>query len=200
VQKSTAKFCWAKTPAHRLSNTTMTQLVPTAKFVQAMGQHVASVCVITTSIGTERFGLTATAVSSVCADPPRLLVCVNKTGLTYQKIIAAGYFGVSVLSETQDKVGKAFAGMLGRDFDRFSVGDWQSLKTGSPILAAAASAFDCRIVETIDQFTHSICIGEVVAAQSSQGADGLVYANRRFRTLRKATVPQPEEGMESLHF
>jgi flavin reductase (DIM6/NTAB) family NADH-FMN oxidoreductase RutF len=194
-----AASCLAKILAHLLSST-MTQVVPTAEFVQAMGQHVASVCVITTSIGTERFGLTATAVSSVCADPPRLLVCVNKSGLTYQKIVAAGHFGVNVLSETQDKVGKAFAGMMGRDFDRFSVGDWQTLKTGSPILSAAASAFDCCIAETIDQFTHSIFIGEVVAAQTSLGTDGLVYAARRFRTLRKATVPQPEEGMESLHF
>jgi flavin reductase (DIM6/NTAB) family NADH-FMN oxidoreductase RutF len=178
----------------------VTQTEASANFVKAMGQHVASVCVITTKHAEERYGLTATAVSSVCADPPRLLVCVNKSGLTYQKIIAAGHFGVNVLSETQDKVGKAFAGMLGRDFDRFSVGAWQSLETGSPILKDASSAFDCRIAEVIDQFTHSIFIGEVVAALATPGSDGLVYAAHKFRTLRKVTVPQPEEDMESLHF
>ncbi len=178
----------------------MIQVAPTADFVQAMGQHVASVCVITTRHGEERYGLTATAVSSVCADPPRLLVCVNKSGLTHHKIMASGHFGLNVLCETQDKVGKAFAGMLGRDFDRFSIGDWHSLETGSPILRDAASSFDCRITETIDQFSHSVFIGEVVATATSLGQEALVYAGRRFRTLRKITLAPMEEDMESLHF
>jgi flavin reductase (DIM6/NTAB) family NADH-FMN oxidoreductase RutF len=174
--------------------------VSSQDFVQAMGQHVASVCVITTSHGGERYGLTATAVSSVCADPPRLLVCVNKSGQTHHKIVASGHFGVNVLAEDQEKIGKAFAGMMGRDFDRFSAGEWRTLATGSPILLEAASAFDCRIAQTIDQFSHSIFIGEVVATKARPGNDALVYASRRFRTLRKQTLPQGEEGMESLHF
>jgi flavin reductase (DIM6/NTAB) family NADH-FMN oxidoreductase RutF len=176
------------------------QPVSTQDFVQAMGQHVASVCVITTHHGDERYGLTATAVSSVCADPPRLLVCVNKSGQTHHKIVASGHFGVNVLSEEQEKVGKAFAGMLGRDFDRFSIGDWHVLATGSPILKGSASAFDCRIAETIDQFSHTIFIGEVVATATATGQEALVYASRLFRTLRKVTMPSVEEGMESLHF
>jgi flavin reductase (DIM6/NTAB) family NADH-FMN oxidoreductase RutF len=176
------------------------QLVSTQDFVQAMGQHVASVCVITTQHCDERYGLTATAVSSVCADPPRLLVCVNKSGQTHHKIVASGHFGVNVLGEEQEKVGQAFAGMLGRDFDRFSIGDWHKLETGSPILKGAASAFDCRITETIDQFSHSIFIGEVVATAINNGREALVYAGRKFRTLRKVTMTPAEEGMESLHF
>ena len=113
----------------------MRQPVSTPDFVQAMGQHVSSVCVITTSREGERFGLTATAVSSVCASPPRLLVCVNKSGLTHEKIVAAGHFGVNVLADGQDKVGQSFAGMLGRDFDRFSVGEWRDGVHGKPAVA-----------------------------------------------------------------
>jgi flavin reductase len=178
----------------------MTQLVPTADFVQAMGQHVASVCVITTKSGAERFGLTATAVSSVCASPPRLLVCVNKSGLTHEKIAAAGHFGVNVLTEAQEKVGKSFAGMLGKDFDRFSVGDWREGAKGSPLLLGAAAAFDCLVAEALDQFTHTIFIGEVVSASAGIGQDALVYGARRFRSLRKImTAPLPDD-MESLHF
>jgi flavin reductase (DIM6/NTAB) family NADH-FMN oxidoreductase RutF len=176
------------------------QPVSAQDFVRAMGQHVASVCVITTQHRAERYGLTATAVSSVCADPPRLLVCVNKSGQTHHKIIASGHFGVNVLGESQEKVGRAFAGMLGRDFDRFSIGDWQILETGSPLLKGASSAFDCRITETIDQFSHSIFVGEVVATTTNIGGEALVYAGRRFRSLRKVTLAPMEEGMESLHF
>jgi flavin reductase (DIM6/NTAB) family NADH-FMN oxidoreductase RutF len=178
----------------------MTEAVPTADFVQAMGQHVASVCVITTTSEGKRFGLTATAVSSVCASPPRLLVCVNKSGFTYEKIVSAGHFGVNVLADTQEKVGKSFAGMLGKDFDRFSLGDWRTGKNGSPLLQDASAVFDCRIVETLDQFSHTIIIGEVTEASAGIGRDALVYGARRFRSLRKIMTATIPDEMESLHF
>lgn len=174
--------------------------VSTAEFAQAMGQHVSSVCVITTRYKGERFGLTATAVSSVSASPPRLLVCVNKSGLTHEKITAAGHFGVNVLAEAQQKVGESFAGMLGRNFDRFTVGEWKEGPTGSPILDDAASSFDCKIVERLDQNSHSIFIGEVVGAYAGLGRDALVYGARRFRTLRKIMQAPLTEDMEFLNF
>lgn len=175
-------------------------LVSSQDFVAAMGQHVASVCVITTRHENERYGLTATAVSSVCADPPRLLVCVNKSGLTHHKMAAAGHFAVNVLEESQEQVGKAFAGMMGRDFDRFSIGEWQEMATGSPILKDAASAFDCRVAETLDQFTHTIFIGEVVGVSTGLAREAVLYRQRRFRSLRKITSAPVIETMESLHF
>ncbi len=178
----------------------MNSVVSTSDFVQAMGQHVASVCVITTSHGGERFGLTATAVSSVCADPPRLLVCVNKSGLTHHKIVAAGNFGINVLADDQEKIGQGFAGMLGRDFDRFSVGEWRVGSAGTPLLAGAAASFDCRVAEKLDQFTHTIFIGEVLAVTAGIGQDALVYGARRFRSLRKIMEAPVPENMESLHF
>jgi flavin reductase (DIM6/NTAB) family NADH-FMN oxidoreductase RutF len=85
-----------------------------------MGQHVSSVCVITSVHEGKRYGLTATAMSSVCADPPRLLVCVNKSGVSHDMIAASGAFCVNVLAEQQVQTAKAFAGMMGKDFDRFS--------------------------------------------------------------------------------
>lgn len=165
-----------------------------------MGQHVSSVCVITTSYGGERFGLTATAVTSVCASPPRLLVCVNKSGFAYGKIIAAGHFGVNVLTDSQEKVGKSFAGMLGKDFDRFSVGEWRIGANGSPLLQDAAALFDCVIVESLEQFSHQILIGEVMEASAGIGRDALVYGARRFRSLRKILTTATPDEMESLHF
>ncbi len=178
----------------------MSGVVATADFVQAMGQHVSSVCVITTRSGTERFGLTATAVSSVCASPPRLLVCVNKSGLTHEKIVASGHFGVNVLSDVQEHVGKSFAGLLGKEFDRFSVGEWREGNLGSPLLNDAAATFDCRIVTSLDQFSHTIFIGEVADVAAGIGRDALLYGARRFRSLRKIMAVPLADDVESLHF
>jgi len=176
------------------------QPVQTSDFVQAMGQHAAAVCVITTAHGGDRFGLTATAISSVCASPPRLLVCVNKSGITHEKIGAAGLFCVNVLSEAQEQIAKGFAGMMGKNFDRFSLGDWGVLVTGSPALAQASSVFDCKVVQQIDQFSHSIFIGEVMGVDCKPGHDALIYGARRFRTLRKVMTPTQIEGEETLSF
>lgn len=173
-----------------------------AEFVAAMGLHVSSVCVITTAVDGERFGLTATAVSSVCASPPRLLVCVNTSGYTHGRIVAAGSLCVNVVADGQEKVAKAFAGMMGKDFDRFSAGDWTVLRTGSPVLEHATAAFDCRISQTLSQFTHSVFICDVVATQASAGQEPLLYGARRFRQLRKVTSPlvPADVALESLHF
>ena len=160
-------------------------LVAPADYVGAISQHVSSVCVITTEHEGSRYGLTATAVSSVTADPPRLLVCVNKSGLTHEKILQAGRFCVNVLAEDQDRVAMVFAGMGGKEVDRFATGDWGRLETGAPVLAGASAVFDCRLSETVNQSTHSIFFGDVVAVASLSAADTLLYGARRFRQLRK---------------
>jgi flavin reductase (DIM6/NTAB) family NADH-FMN oxidoreductase RutF len=175
-------------------------LVPSADFVQAMGQHAAAVCVITTAHEGARYGLTATAVSSVCASPPRLLVCVNKLGMTHQTMAAASSFCVNVLAEEQEQVAKGFAGMFGKDFEKFSVGQWGTLVTGAPALASATAVFDCKVAQQIDQFSHSIFIGEVVGITCAPGRDALIYGARRFRTLRKTMQPALTEAEEMLHF
>lgn len=159
--------------------------VSAAEYVAAVAQHASSVCVITTEHDGERFGLTATAVASVSAEPPRLLVCVNKSGITHEKIVRSGRFCVNVLAEEQDKVAMVFAGMGGSREDRFSTGEWTILKTGAPALSGAAAVFDCLVGETVDQSTHTVFFGDVVATTDRKGADTLLYGARRFRQLRK---------------
>jgi flavin reductase (DIM6/NTAB) family NADH-FMN oxidoreductase RutF len=172
----------------------------TAEFIAAMGQNVSAVCVITSAQHGKRVGLTATAMSSVSAEPPRLLVCVNKTGTSHEMIVSSGIFCVNILAEAQDKVAKAFAGMMGRDFDRFSVGAWDEMMTGAPALKNATAVFDCNINQVIDQSTHSIIIGDVVAARHVKQQDNLLYGAKRFRALRKTISEQAGLADESLHF
>lgn len=156
-----------------------------ADFVNAISQHVSSVCIITTEFDGDRFGLTATAVASVCAEPPRLLACVNRSGITHDQIISSGCFAVNVLAEEQERTAMVFAGMGGPSVERFDSGEWNTLATGAPILQAACANFDCQIHETMEQSTHTILIGNVVATDTKPGSEALLYGGRRFRQLRK---------------
>jgi flavin reductase (DIM6/NTAB) family NADH-FMN oxidoreductase RutF len=172
--------------------------VQATEYIAAIAHHVSSVCVITTEWQGLRFGLTATAVSSVSADPPRLLVCVNKSGTTHEKILAARHFAVNVLSEDQDDVAKAFAGMGGVKKDRFETGQWVTAVTGSPLLVGASTSFDCVLSEISDQSTHSVFFGDVVATSRKVGDDPLLYGARRFRQLKKAFAGLNDGTMEYL--
>ena len=53
--------------------------VDPAAFKKGMRHLAASVTLITTRHRDRRGGLTATAVCSVSAEPPQLLICVNKS-------------------------------------------------------------------------------------------------------------------------
>jgi flavin reductase (DIM6/NTAB) family NADH-FMN oxidoreductase RutF len=64
----------------------------------------------------------------------------------------------------------------------------------------AVAVFDCRIAQTIDQFSHAIFIGEVLAVSSTTGQDALLYGARRFRDLRKIGLAPADGAAESLHF
>lgn len=156
--------------------------VAAAEYVAAVSLHVSSVCVITTEHEGERYGLTATAVASVSAEPARLLVCVNKSGQSHEKILASGRFCVNVLTEAQDRIATAFAG---KGVDRFASGEWLTLVTGAPALVGAAASFDCRLASISDQSTHSVIFGDVLATRRHTGEDPLLYGVRRFRQLRK---------------
>lgn len=97
-------------------------------------------------------------------------------------------------------VAKAFAGLLGPNVDRLGVAEWTEIRTGAPALAGAAAAFDCVVAQTLDQFTHTILLGDVVGASCRLGQDLLLYGSRKFRQLRKVFSALESNAGETLHF
>ena len=146
-------------------------LIDKETFRACMRQIPGAVSVITTLHEGQRHGLTATAVCSVSADPPQILVCVNHSASAHPFIAASGRFGVNMLSHDQQRVADAFSSIVD---DRFEVGRWGQLGSGVPILAGAAAAFDCAVVQQIEAGTHTIFIGAIIAAAAQDGRN-LVY-------------------------
>src|SRR6266849_7177996 len=73
-------------------------LIDPGVFRQGMRQLVGGVTLITTHYAGRNVGLTATAVCSLSATPPRLIVCVNSKGATYKALCASRRMGVNVLA------------------------------------------------------------------------------------------------------
>jgi flavin reductase (DIM6/NTAB) family NADH-FMN oxidoreductase RutF len=156
--------------------------VDAAAFKKGMRHLAASVTLITTHHAQQRGGLTATAVCSVSAEPPQLLVCVNKSASAHDPIGHAGFFCVNVLSPLHRKIAERFAGMDGVEGDqRFNdMGEWTTLSTGAPVLKGCPVSFDCKLVAELSAGTHTIYIGQIVDVALDPAAHALLYADGVF--------------------
>ncbi|MCA0433542.1 MAG: flavin reductase family protein [Proteobacteria bacterium] len=149
-------------------------------FVRAMGAAATSVSVVTTAGLGGRFGLTVSALSSVSAEPPLLLVCVNRKNPSVSAITQNGRFAVNILATHQQDVARVFSGrpLDGQPYD-FARHSWIDSENGLPLLQGAAANFECETETIHDAGTHRIFIGRVFTAIRSESAP-LIYSNRNF--------------------
>lgn len=154
-----------------------TMAVTTRSFIQGMRLLAAGVTVVTTRHRESLAGLTATAVCSLSARPPQLLVCLNQRTETHDLARDSGVFAINVLAADQHRLAEIFAGTGGIYGDhRFEQAAWCELTTGAPILDPCLASFDCRLVEAVPASTHTIFIGVVEAVSLNPDLDPLVYA------------------------
>jgi flavin reductase (DIM6/NTAB) family NADH-FMN oxidoreductase RutF len=158
--------------------------VATAEYLAGMRRLAAGVTIVTTRHGDALAGLTATAVCSLSAEPPRLLVCINRDADAHELIARSGVFAVNLLTPAHRELADRFGGRADIfGMARFSLGRWERGATGAPLLADAAASFDCRLVETVTANSHSIFIGEVEHIAAREGASALLYHDRGYAGL-----------------
>jgi flavin reductase (DIM6/NTAB) family NADH-FMN oxidoreductase RutF len=158
----------------------------TSTFKQGMRALAAGVTVIASQdeLGVY-LGVTATAVTSLSAEPPSLLVCLNRATAMAETLRPNGAFSVNVLSDEQVDVAQAFGGQRGvRGMGRFAYGSWYRSTGDVPLLAGACVSFECTVAEIMDWATHRVVVGQVCdvhfAAASSRP---LVYHEGRYTTV-----------------
>lgn len=145
-------------------------------FRQAMRELASGVCVITVGEATERTGLTATSVSSLSTEPPRLLVCINQSSSTWSILQQRPVFGVNLLTDTQREIADRFAGRGGiKGEARYQGARWETGRTGAPLLADALAVIDCDVEETLIRHSNVIVIGRVRSARVGAQGGALTY-------------------------
>lgn len=167
-------------------------------FLQAMSRAANTVSVVTTDGEAGRAGVTVSAMCSVSAEPPSLLVCIHHLSPAAATIAGNGTFCVNVLRNDQSHISDSFAGRLKvPGGDKFNCAKWQKLANGSPALDDAFASFDCTVISRHRSGTHEIFIGQVVDVELGddlpEGASALVHANREYGRL--APLHVPDEAM-----
>ena len=149
------------------------------EFITAMRGAVASVTVVTTIYEGKRYGLTATAVTSITADPPAMLCCVNKSATAADILKRSGCFAINILARSHIDIALQFSSSK-RAEERFTTGNWGTLQTGSPVLEDAVAAFDCELTGLLPAYSHNILMGLCRGVVMNSDLDALVYANGSF--------------------
>ncbi len=151
-------------------------------FRSVMGHFVTGVTIVT---GTDDeggyFGLTVNSVASVSLDPLLVLVCLDRSAASHDRILESGAFAISVLGTEHAELAARFSSG-GRD-ERFEGVAVRSARTASPIVADALAWLDCAIWGSHEAGDHTVVIGEVLAGGARDG-DPLVFFRGTFGTVR----------------
>lgn len=158
-------------------------VVTDEEFRAALRQVATPVGIVTARAGKVRGGVTLTAISSVTAEPPTLLVCVNREAEVAQLIARSKAFAVNFLTQEQYRFAHLFSMASGQAAEGFVEGSWSSLRTGSPLLAGCVAGFDCELENTVSTGSHDVHFGRIVGV-SSETQDVLLYHDGLLRRLR----------------
>jgi flavin reductase len=146
-----------------------------------MARLAAAVNAVTTDGPAGLGGFTASAVCSVTDDPPTLIVCVNLASRQNEIIRANRVLCVNTLAVDQTEIAALFSTKELPIEQRFAVGRWSTLATGSPVLEGAIASFDCKVVERLERGTHSVIFCEVQAVRVRTDGEPLLYLDRQYR-------------------
>ena len=149
-------------------------------FREAMRRFATTVSIISCSDEEGRLhGMSATAVASVCVEPPTLLICINNSTATHGALSRSGRFCANILRSFHSELSHVFSGKMRGD-DRFRLGNWDRAADGLPFLADAQANLFCHVDRTLGYETHTLFLGRVYATRTEEQVDALLYQNGKY--------------------
>jgi flavin reductase (DIM6/NTAB) family NADH-FMN oxidoreductase RutF len=154
-------------------------LVNKDEFRLAMSVFATGVTVITTIDDHDQpHSMTANSFTSVCLEPPMVLVCVAHGTNTYGFMELNRKFGVNILRQEQQELGAYFAK---RPEDRQGDVEYTYTRAGDgvPVLENSMVFFSCHVVGSHVYGDHTIYLGEVKEVRQAEvGAPLMFYRSR----------------------
>ena len=146
-------------------------------------------CIIGAKDGERLVGCTVNTVIQATSDPVTILVCINRDNYTNACVKLSGEFSVSILSE---KAPESTIGTFGfhssRDTDKFADMHYALTPSGLPYLTeGTTSYFQCKVINAIDNYTHTVFIAEVLEAENLADDPPMTYAY--YRNVVKGKTP-----------
>ena len=142
--------------------------------IEALSKQIShGVYVIGVTDGAYQNAFTAAWVMQVSFNPLLLAISINPEHYSYQLLQAGGVCTVNVLGQEQYAIAEHFGHS---DKDKMIDFQWQSDKTGAPILSESLAYFDCEVSHYSDAGDHKIAICKVISAARLKEGCPLLYS------------------------
>lgn len=153
-------------------------------FKQAMRRLATTIAIVTAGKDEECTGMAATAVMSVTAEPPTLIIAVNRTASITPILAGEEEFCINLLAARHQPLVGVFSGQK-KGRERFETGDWQFNPAGPPILGDAVASLMCRKSGSFEVSTHILYTGEVTGIVNHPEIDPLVWVDGTFASAAR---------------
>jgi flavin reductase (DIM6/NTAB) family NADH-FMN oxidoreductase RutF/rubredoxin len=134
------------------------------------------VYIVSTLDGQRPTGCVANSVMQITSEPATVAVSMNHNNYTNSCIQESGMFAVSILTEETDPglIG-TFGFQSGKDNDKFNGVSYQEVE-GMPIVNDACGYLVCKVIDKMETSTHTVFLGEVVAADNLKKEPAMTYS------------------------
>jgi flavin reductase (DIM6/NTAB) family NADH-FMN oxidoreductase RutF len=153
----------------------------------------AGVTIVTAVHDGRRYGMTASALTSVSLEPPLLLVCFARDSDTGRAVRASGRFGVCVLDAARGReIAERCARKLTAGEDQLAGLVLDEGGTGVPLLAGSLASFACRLERVVEAGERDVVVGEVerLSEAPAEAGEPLVWFAGAYRRV----APLPDAG------
>jgi len=149
--------------------------------------------------GDRNIGCVVNTVLQATSKPVTWTVCINKDNYTNGCIKKTKEFAVSILSENiKESTISVFGFSSSRDRDKFSEVPYGLTPSGLPYIKEGITGYiQCKVINFVDNFTHTIFIAEVQEAENvsaEQGSHGPPLTYAYYRNVIKGKTPKNAPG------
>ena len=134
------------------------------------------VYIVSTLDGERPTGCVANSAMQITSEPATIAVSINHDNYTNACIEKTGKFAISILTEQSDPglIG-TFGFQSGKDVNKFD-GVEAVVKEGISVVADACSYLVCKVIDKMETATHTVFLGEVIAADVLKEEEPMTYA------------------------
>jgi flavin reductase (DIM6/NTAB) family NADH-FMN oxidoreductase RutF len=112
----------------------------------------------------ERNGMTTSWITQLSMEPVLIGIGVDNDAVTHRLISGSGAFTVNLWDAENTRVFVKFSKPATDDGETLNDRPVSSARTGAPVFDEAIAWMDCEVRHTLDLGTHTLFVGEVVAA------------------------------------
>jgi flavin reductase (DIM6/NTAB) family NADH-FMN oxidoreductase RutF len=160
-------------------------IIEAKTFWRALGQRAIGSTIVTAQSSEGPAGFLGLSATHVAANPPLMLVSIDKRTSALEAVLGSRHFAVNFLPRDARVLAESFGGKGElKGAARFAADAWTELTTGAPVLKSALGAMDCALEETMERHGICICIGRVVDVMIGEGGAPLIHFRGSYLDVR----------------